>query len=368
VTVVGNGIAGFACASHLAAAGVPVTMIGPGLPHDRPPLSKRALERGKVPYLTDAADLAKRGIAHIDGLVTDVDLSSQEVRVQPSTGEEPVSVGAERLVWATGVRISRPPAPGADALDTNATAAGLEALLPRLAGGGRRVGVIGAGLIGTETAATLARRHQVTLLEWADRPLLRFTPVIGEAARRALETAGVRFVGGCRVERIETVSESVTRVHTADHGIGAFDVVIAATGVGSTLGPLTGGVPGLTLDTDETLAVVGHRHVWACGDVAAFPHPRYGRISIPHWDNARAGGRHVAEAVIGRAAAYGREPYWFSDIGSLRIQQVGLAAAACEWSTRDGLHVGSDHLGRPACVVLLDCPARLNDARALIAA
>ena len=39
IVVVGNGVAGYACAARLAERGVPVTLIGPGLPHDRPPLS-----------------------------------------------------------------------------------------------------------------------------------------------------------------------------------------------------------------------------------------------------------------------------------------------------------------------------------------
>ena len=63
-----------------------------------------------------------------------------------------------------------------------------------------------------------------------------------------------------------------------------------------------------------------------------------------------------------------RDPYWFSDIGPLRIQQVGLAPAACEWSHSGGLHVGHGHDGRPVCVVLLDAPERLNDARRVLAA
>ena len=37
VTVVGNGVAGYACAARLAQQGRQVRMIGPGLPHDRPP-------------------------------------------------------------------------------------------------------------------------------------------------------------------------------------------------------------------------------------------------------------------------------------------------------------------------------------------
>ena len=51
VVIVGNGVAGYACAARLAEHGVPVTMIGPGLPHDRPPLSRRALKTGRVPVV-----------------------------------------------------------------------------------------------------------------------------------------------------------------------------------------------------------------------------------------------------------------------------------------------------------------------------
>ena len=75
VIIVGNGVSGFACAARLAENEVDVTMIGPGLPHDRPPLSKRAIRTGRVPYLADGDKLAAAGIRHIDGRVTDTDLS-----------------------------------------------------------------------------------------------------------------------------------------------------------------------------------------------------------------------------------------------------------------------------------------------------
>ena len=67
VVVVGNGVSGFACAAELAEHGVPVTMIGPGLPHDRPPLSKRSLLTGRLPLLASSAQLDARGIRHITG-------------------------------------------------------------------------------------------------------------------------------------------------------------------------------------------------------------------------------------------------------------------------------------------------------------
>src|SRR4249920_2814511 len=86
VVVVGNGVSGYACAARLAERGAAVTMIGPGLPHDRPPLSKRALLTGRVPLLADAARLAEQGIEHVDGLVTACDLDRRRLIVSRLVG------------------------------------------------------------------------------------------------------------------------------------------------------------------------------------------------------------------------------------------------------------------------------------------
>ncbi len=112
VVIVGNGVSGYACAARLAGTGVPVTMIGPGLPHDRPPLSKRALATGRLPVLATADVLAQKGIAHLDGLVTELDLAARRLTVTPANGGVPILVEAPRLVWATGLRYPRPPVPG----------------------------------------------------------------------------------------------------------------------------------------------------------------------------------------------------------------------------------------------------------------
>lgn len=88
VIVVGNGVSGcLRGAARLASAGVPVTMIGPGLPHDRPPLSKRSLSTRKLPLLADEHGLVKRGTDHIDGSVTGVDLPARTVEDRLEVGQ-----------------------------------------------------------------------------------------------------------------------------------------------------------------------------------------------------------------------------------------------------------------------------------------
>jgi len=364
VTVVGNGVSGFACARRLAEHDVPVTLVGPGLPCDRPLLTKRALAVGRLPQLADADQVRDLGIAALDGVATGCDTTTRTLAVTTSAGEPVEHHYDGELVWATGVAVTGPSVPGAELADCNATPAGFERVLPRVSETvpGRRVVVIGAGLIGCETAATLASRHTVTLLERASAPLMRMPPMVAAAAIDGLAEAGVAVIGDCLVERIERNGDQLL-VHT-DGRILTADVVLAATGVGRALPADVG--EGLGIATDAHLSLPGEDRTWACGDVAVFPHPRFGRLAIPHWDHALASGRHVADSIAGGPAPYERDPYWFSDIGRVRIQVVGHEPAVAEWRRVDELLLGVDTGGRVACVALVNQPARIREARGLV--
>jgi 3-phenylpropionate/trans-cinnamate dioxygenase ferredoxin reductase subunit len=365
VVVVGNGVAGYSCASALATAGVPVTMIGPGVPHDRPPLSKRALANGRLPVMADAAKMSEQGIVHLDGTVAGLDLEHRTLEVALQSGPETVS--AERLVWATGLRYPRPPVPGMEVAEENSTGAGMLALADRLRTPGQRVVVVGAGLIGTETAATLSANHQVTLVDMLDRPLARFLPVVSARAVDMLAELDVRFLGEVRIDAAESDGAGHV-IRTSSHGDIPCDIMVSAAGFRTSLPEALVDDPrALAMPADETLRVIGKDNLWACGDCVTFPHPRYGRIGIPHWDHAKWSGAHAAKSILGSTDPYIREPYFFSDIGRLRIQQVGLAAHAVEWTEERGLHIGRDAEGQPTCVLLLNAPARLREARDLVA-
>lgn len=356
MAIVGNGVAGTACALRLARHGVRPLLLGPGPPVDRPPLTKLALATGEPVLLADDARLAERGVERLDAEVTGADLVSH--RLLLGDGAE---VEADRIVLATGLVYPPPPVPGLESAHVNATPQGLARLAPELAGGPRRVLVVGAGLIGTESAATLAAAgHDVTVVDVLERPLDRLHDPLPGLGLAALERAGARFLGGVRIERAED-----GRVLTATHGVLAADVVIAATGGRPAPPPgLADGAPPFAVDA--ALRVPGLDGVHAVGDLVLAPHARFGPLRFPHWDQAIGTGEHAADAIAGEAGAYERLPYWWSDIGDLRVAEVGVAEAAAEWRDEDGLHVGRDGGGTVVAALVVDEPRRLRDARALV--
>ena len=366
VVVVGNGVSGYACAKRLGEHGRRTVMIGPGLPHDRPPLSKHGLRTGVLPILADAASLADQGIVHIDGVVRALDLERRRLGIDEGGGELAWHSAEGPLVWATGLEYTRPAIPGLEHADSNSTGPAFRWLCRRL-GSARRVLIVGAGLIGVETAAALAPAHSVTLLELEDRPLHLFHHPIPDLAARVLESLDVTFLGGCEIE--EALSEdggSRWVVRTRTHGDLEADVVIVAAGIATSLPSELRSNGNGTLSVDDRMRVLGHDGLWACGDCAAVAHPRYGRITFPHWDWARRTGIQAAESVLGAAQPFDAEPFWFSNIGPLHLQELGFGDQAEEWEEIDGVHVGRDAEGQAVAVLVLSA-ARLREARAILA-
>jgi 3-phenylpropionate/trans-cinnamate dioxygenase ferredoxin reductase subunit len=360
VAVVGNGVAGTACAMRLARAGIRPLLIGPGLPVDRPPLTKSALADGTLRLLSDEARLVERGVDRLDGLVVDADLGARTLTVEADGVE--VLLEAEHVVLATGLAYGAPPVAGLESAFVNALPHVFERLGPLLTSGPVEVIVVGAGLIGTESAATLAAAgHSVTLVDMLPRPLDRLHEPLPELGRATLDELGVSFLGGVAIE-----SASEYAVATAAHGTLEADVILVATG-GVPFAP-----PGLGTDLELPLAVgadmrvPGLDRVHACGDLVLVPHARFGAMRFPHWDAAIGTGEQAAAAVAGTPVPYERLPYWWSDIGPRRLAEVGHAAAVETWAEEDGLHVGRDPAGDPVCVLVVDAPRRLREARAIV--
>lgn len=176
--IIGAGQGGLQAALSLRQDGyaAPVTLIGaePGLPYQRPPLSKTYLAdgNGAALVLRPESVLAAKGITYLPGTrALGIDRAARQVVLPHGR------LDYDRLILATGTRTLRPPIAGLDRafeLRSLADAARLRAALDRP----RRVAVIGGGFIGLEFAAAARKLgHRVAVIEVADRLLARVVSV-----------------------------------------------------------------------------------------------------------------------------------------------------------------------------------------------
>jgi NADPH-dependent 2,4-dienoyl-CoA reductase/sulfur reductase-like enzyme len=308
VVIVGASLAGLRCAQALRAKGFDgtISLYGeePDLPYDRPPLSKQVLSgewEGERIALADDVTYEKLGLdLHLGTRVTSLaDVGSYDALV--------VATGARPRAIDGGLVVRTLP-------DSLALRARLDAA--------SRVVVVGAGFIGAEVAAVARTKGKdVTLLEALPQPLSRgLGDDVGAALGRLHTAKGVDLRTGVGVASIDAAG-----VHLADGALVEADVVVVGIGVIPNVDWLEGS--GAELDNgvlcDETLRVVGLSNVWAAGDVARWPHAKYGEIRIEHWTNAVEQGQHVAGCMTGDVKPFATVPFVWSDQYDHRIQIVG---------------------------------------------
>lgn len=379
VLVLGTGQAGFQVAASLREEKYDgrIVLVGdePGLPYQRPPLSKA--------YLTGKADAAavrlrpERFFAEhrleLRAGERAVRIDRAGRRVELASGD-PLPYG--HLVLALGARSWTLPVPGADLdgvvqLRTLADAEGLRRRLDAA----REAVVIGAGFIGLEFAAVAAARGvAVTVVEAADRPMARsLSPEMAGFFRAAHERQGVRFVFGAAVVRVLAAAEGrAAGIETADGRRFPADLVLVGIGV----------VPNAELAAEAGLAVadgiVVDAHlatedpaVSAIGDCVRHPCPFAAGgapTRIESVQNAVDQARCVAARIAGRRAPapYAAVPWFWSDQGALKLQIAGLATphdravargdpadgAFSVFCFRDGRLAGVESANRPLDHVL----------------
>ena len=238
----------------------------------------------------------------------------------------------------------------------NADPGSLDAIAATLAPGGRRVVVIGAGLIGTESAATLATAgHDVTVLDVLERPLDRLHDPLPALGADALAATGARFEGGV------TITELARRA--CDDQLRPRRPLRRPRARRDRWNAVPPARPGrdaleLPLEVDPALRVPGYERVHAVGDLIVVPHARFGAMRFPHWDMAIGTGERAADAIAGVDGELDRLPYWWTDIGAHTFAEVGWADAVVEWADADGLRVGRDADGEPVAALVVDEPRR----------
>jgi 3-phenylpropionate/trans-cinnamate dioxygenase ferredoxin reductase component len=298
-------------------------------PYQRPPLSKE--------YLRGDADLDDVTILDPSWCGTnDVELllgtraerishDATAHRVHLAGGGEIV---ADAVLVATGVRARRLPGVAGDRvvhLRDLDDADRLRALLP----GAGRVAIVGAGLIGSEVAASARDLGvEVTCLEAADLPLLaQLGPRMARVYAELHRENGVDLRLGQRIESVAETPSGVV-VRTGAGAVVEADLLVVAVGAvpddelarasGLAIDPVAGGV---LVDAGCRTSVEG---VFAAGDVASRFDPAAGRhVRVEHSDNAGRQGTAVAKALLGQPGAAEEPPWFWSDQYELGLQFVG---------------------------------------------
>lgn len=333
VVIVGAGQGGYQTAASLRQAGFSgsITLVNdePGLPYQRPPLSKAYL-LGKLDatrlLLRQEAWYADQEVDLVEDRVVAIDREGHEVHL--ATG---ASLPYDHLVLATGARNRTLAVPGAD-LDGvigMRTKSDADRLASRVHAG-TNVVVVGAGFIGLEFAAVAAALGaSVHVLELADRPMARaVSRPTSEFFRAAHEAWKVTFDFDQGLEVLEGESGHVREVVTSAGRRIPADLVVYGIGV----------VPNVELAEQSGLATANgitvdanllteDPDISAVGDAVTFPciHADGSPTRLESVQNAADQARNVAARLTGNPVAYETLPWFWSDQGDLKLQIAGIA-------------------------------------------
>ncbi|HSJ92345.1 MAG TPA: FAD-dependent oxidoreductase [Ilumatobacter sp.] len=339
VVIVGGSLAGLRSAESLRTGGHDgtITIVGdePHLPYDRPPLSKRVLSGAWEPdraVLRRPDDMAaidvrwrlgERAVA----LALGDDHDHHDRAVVLDGGDR---IGFDGLIVATGATPRR--LPGQEEQDHVVVLRTLDDALDlreRIAGGDRRVVVIGAGFIGLEVAATARQLgNDVVVLEGGPAPLVRALGAeMGEAVGAVHADHGVEIRCGVKVEGL---APGAVLIDGGWHE--PADVVVVGIGVA----PATDWLDGSGLRLDDGVVCrpdlnAGRALVYAAGDVARWHNPLFDEVMrVEHWTNAAEQGALAALNLLAESSGqptqpYAPVPFFWSDQYERRIQFLGRA-------------------------------------------
>jgi 3-phenylpropionate/trans-cinnamate dioxygenase ferredoxin reductase subunit len=331
VLVAGAGQSGFQAVASLRDRGFAgrVVLVGdePGVPYQRPPLSKAYLAGTaglEQLHLRGADFFAEKDIELVEARVKAIDRSASQVRLEDGT-----ELAYDHLILATGARNRTLPVPGADlpgvlTLRTRDDADRLRASLEHAGD----VVVVGGGFIGLEFASHAGR--PVTVVEAQDRLLNRVaTPEISAYFAALHRAAGHTVVLGQGVTALHG-DEHVREVELSDGTRLPADLVVVAVGVvpETTLAEAAG------LPVDNGVVVDAHlrtsdEKIFAIGDCANFPCVQAGVATrLESVQNAVDQARCVAAAITGTAEPYASLPWFWTDQSGAKLQIAGLLAGA----------------------------------------
>ena len=298
-------------------------------PYDRPPLSKNFLTNDKMTaedpeskdpswYVENKVEIRKAATAtHIDRSARRVDFAGGQ------------SLTYEKLLLTTGATPIKPGIDGVDlknvfCLRTIDDAENIRAAIKR---GGSAV-MIGGGYIGLEVAASAASRGiHCTVIDKQMRPWSTFAGHgAGDFVRKRFEQEGVTMVPDAAVASI-VGNGKVSAVRTLSGEEYAADFVVI--GIGVKLNTELAHDAGFDLDGQGAIVVdqylcTSDPHIFAAGDVAAFPDKYSGaHAHVEHYMNGSWQGSVVGANLAGEPTPYERVAYFYSDMFDIHMALRG---------------------------------------------
>jgi 3-phenylpropionate/trans-cinnamate dioxygenase ferredoxin reductase component len=349
IVIVGAGQAGAVAAAELRQQGFSgrVILIGeePHAPYERPPLSKDVLlqpDSARCEIHADDFYVQQSIELRLGAQVAVIDTNRRTVTLKD--GE---TFAWDKLLLATGARVRRLPLLDAlgDDVYTLRTLDDSRRLL-QLLKPGRRVLLIGAGVIGLELASSATDiGAQVTVVEQAPLAMMRCSPaVLNRHLCDVHRARGVAIHLG--VPLADAKRENGEIVLTLQDGTRlAGDGVIYGIGVE----PETALARDAGLDVDNGIVIdpqgrTSHPHIYAAGDVARQWDDASGQhVRRETWESAKNQAVTAARAMLGIARNAASVPWFWTDQCGLNIQFAGDMAAP-EWLVRGALDA-------PPCVL-----------------
>ncbi len=333
VVIIGGGQAGYQTAASLRQQGFTgkVTVVNnePGLPYQRPPLSKgyllgtlsaqHLLHRNEKWY-------ASQDVEVLQGHAESIDREGRRVLLEDGTVLE-----YDHLVLATGARNRELPVAGAELAGVFGmkTQADADAVSERVRAA-KNVVVIGAGFIGLEFASVAAKLGaNVHVLELADRPMARALSVTtSQRFREAHEGWGVTLDFGSGLDHIEGENGEVRRVITSDGR--ALDADLVVYGIGVIPNTELAEAAGLEVSNGivvDALLQTSDPNISAVGDAVNFPCMQLDHTPtrLESVQNAADQARALAAHLMGKSANYTALPWFWSDQGDLKLQIAGMS-------------------------------------------
>ncbi|MBJ2096147.1 NAD(P)/FAD-dependent oxidoreductase [Serratia ureilytica] len=272
-----------------------------------------------------SAQLTAVGARHLAGTVERIDAAAKMLRVAPAVGE-PLELAYDRLVWATGSRLSVPAVPGfaeygfnVDTLESaQRLGAHIKALAAKPSTPARNTAVVvGAGLTGLESAAEMPQRLRdalgqnenvrVVIVDSAPEVGAGMGAEPGTVIRQALAECGVEARAGLRVSAIYAEGVMLSN----GERIAANTVILAA---GVRAHPLTEQIPG---ERDANGRVIGDAFlrapaaagIFVTGDTVKAATDDLGNHNLMTCQHAMSLGRVAGHNAAAELAGLPTHPY-----------------------------------------------------------